>query len=61
MATQTVAEADLFHQLDNYPWSSDGDFQSGLRSILGSDQSQEQAEYLTLQAKCFYYSRYSRV
>ena len=60
MAAQTTAEADIFHQLDNYPWWSDEEFQDGLHAILGSDPSQEQAEYLTLQAKCFYYSRYSR-
>ena len=60
MATQTAAEADIFHQLDIYPWWSDEEFKSGLRAILGSNPSQEQAEYLTLRAKCFYYSRYSR-
>jgi len=50
----------VFEQLDSYPWHSDPEFQSGLQAILGSDPSPDQAEHLTLRARCFYFSRYSR-
>ena len=58
MTQQVIPTSDIFHQLDQYPWESDQEFQTGLHAILGSSASQEQAEYLTLRAKCFYYSRY---
>ena len=58
MATDSSDESSVFRQLDDYPWESDGEFQSGLIAILGSNPSPEQAEYLTLRAKCFYYARY---
>lgn len=48
----------VFQQLETYPWASDPEFQSGLRAILGQDPSQEQAQHLTLRARCFYFSRY---
>lgn len=48
----------LFQQLDTYPWDSDEEFQSGLLAILGPNPSSEQAEPLTLRARCFYYSRH---
>jgi hypothetical protein len=47
----------LFHQLDNYPWNDDQEFQNGLKAILGSTQDQAQLEHLTLRAKCYYYAR----
>lgn len=47
----------LFHQLDSYPWDEDEEFQGGLRAILGSVQDPEQAQHLTLRAKCYYYAR----
>ena len=47
----------LFHQLDNYPWESDQEFQGGLQAILGSVQDPAQVEHLTLRAKCYYYAR----
>lgn len=47
-----------FQQLDGYPWDSDSEFQSGLLAILGSDPAPDQAELLTLRARCFYFSRY---
>jgi hypothetical protein len=47
----------LFHQLDNYPWSSDPEFQGGLSAILGSVQDPQQIAHLTLRAKCYYYAR----
>ncbi|MCJ1399157.1 hypothetical protein MMC11_002359 [Xylographa trunciseda] len=50
-------DAEIFHQLDVYPWSSDEEFQSGLRAILGPNPKAEQAEQLTLRARCFYYAR----
>lgn len=47
-----------FQQLEDYPWGSDEEFQSGLQAILGSNPSPDQAEHLTLRARCFYFSRY---
>lgn len=58
METHSTSETNVFEQLDTYPWKSDAEFQTGLRAILGSNPSQEQAGYLTLRAQCFYYSRY---
>ena len=66
MATQhpssasTSHEPDLlqFQQLEDYAWDSDTEFQSGLQAILGPDPSAEQAEHLTLRARCFYFARY---
>ena len=48
----------LFQQLEDYPWHSDPEFQSGLQAILGPNPSAEQAERLTLRARCFYFARY---
>lgn len=48
----------VFQQLENYAWDSDPEFQSGLQAILGSSPSLEQAEHLTLRARCFYFARY---
>ena len=48
---------DLFQKLERYPWDSDEEFQSGLSAILGQNPTLEQAQYLTLKARCFYYSR----
>ena len=47
----------LYHQLDEYPWDEDREFQGGLRAILGSVQDPAQVEHLTLRAKCYYYAR----
>lgn len=49
--------ADLFAQVDRYGWSSDADYQAGLRALLGSNAPWEQAVDLTIRARCFYYSR----
>lgn len=49
----------LYHQLDEYPWDQDEEFQGGLRAILGSVQDPAQVEHLTLRAKCYYYARKS--
>lgn len=60
MAATTDSSLDssyLFHQLDNYPWSDDQEFQNGLKAILGSTEDQAQLEHLTLRAKCYYYAR----
>ncbi len=62
MATQdsaTSAESDtqIFEQLEAYPWNKDAEFQGGLTAILGPNPSPEQAEELTLRARCFYYAR----
>ncbi|MCJ1259604.1 hypothetical protein MMC24_007443 [Lignoscripta atroalba] len=50
-------DSQLFQQLDTYPWDTDEEFQTGLRAILGPNPSPEQAEQLTIRARCFYYSR----
>ena len=47
----------LYHQLDEYPWDEDQEFQGGLRAILGSVEDEAQVEHLTLRAKCYYYAR----
>lgn len=49
----------LYHQLDEYPWDQDEEFQGGLRAILGSVQDPAQVDHLTLRAKCYYYARKS--
>ena len=56
----TSEEQDViaFQQLEDYDWESDLEFQSGLQAILGSNPSPEQAEHLTLRARCFYLARY---
>jgi len=48
----------IFQQLEDYAWASDTEFQSGLQAILGTNPAPEQAEQLTLRARCFYLSRY---
>lgn len=58
-ATDSLDSAYLFHQLDEYPWDDDQEFQGGLKAILGSVQDQAQLEHLTLRAKCYYYARKS--
>jgi hypothetical protein len=47
----------LYHQLDEYPWDGDREFQGGLQAILGSVQDPAQIEHLTLRAKCYYFAR----
>ncbi|KAK3698402.1 hypothetical protein LTR37_016972 [Vermiconidia calcicola] len=47
----------LYHQLNEYPWDQDQEFQGGLRAILGSVQDPAQVEHLTLRAKCYYFAR----
>ena len=69
MATQrpncalTSHQPDLlqFQQLEDYAWDSDTEFQSGLQAILGPDPSAEQAEHLTLRARCFYFAQYDNL
>ena len=57
METGDSNEGTFFQQLEDYPWGSDAEFQSGLAAILGPEPSPEQAERLNLRAKCFYYAR----
>lgn len=59
-AAEQASNESLFERLEAYPWDSDAEFQSGLRAILGPDPSPEQAEQLTLRARCFYYTRQAR-
>lgn len=47
----------LYHQLDEYAWDEDQEFQGGLRAILGSVQDPAQVDHLTLRAKCYYFAR----
>ncbi|KAL2041723.1 hypothetical protein N7G274_005507 [Stereocaulon virgatum] len=60
LASQETKET-VFQQLESYPWASDPEFQSGLRAILGQDPSPEQAQHLTLRARCFYFSRKNNI
>ncbi|KAI5368196.1 hypothetical protein Slin15195_G033300 [Septoria linicola] len=60
MATMEVSSSDntaLYHQLDDYNWAADQEFQGGLAAILGSVQDPHQVEHLTLRAKCYYFAR----
>lgn len=50
-----------FQQLEDYAWDSDPEFQGGLQAILGSNSSTEQAEHLTLRARCFYFARKNNI
>lgn len=60
MSTETGLDSTfLYNQLDAYPWSTDEEFQGGLRAILGSVQDRAQIEHLTLRAKCYYFARKS--
>ena len=52
-----LAEAEVFKRLEEYPWTSDLEFQNGLQAILGPDPNPKQAEHLTLRAQCFFFSR----
>ncbi|KAK0615526.1 Uncharacterized protein DIS24_g11733 [Lasiodiplodia hormozganensis] len=56
-APESSASDSIYAQVDNYPWDTDAEFQSGLGAILGSTASSEQAVELSLRARCFYYSR----
>ena len=59
--TSQPQDVAAFQQLELYPWDSDPAFQSGLQAILGSNPSKEQAEHLTLRARCFYFARYANL
>lgn len=58
-ASSSPSSNSIYAQVDNYPWDTDVEFQSGLGAILGSTASPEQAVELALRARCFYYSRYA--
>ena len=47
----------IFKELESYSWDSDTEFQSGLQAILGPNPTPDQAQQLTLRARCFYFSR----
>lgn len=47
----------IFQQLDDYNWTLDEEYQTGLCAILGGNAPPEQAESLMLRARCFYFSR----
>jgi len=48
---------ELYEHLDAYDWDNDAEFQGGLRAILGSSNSPEQIEHLTIRARCYFYAR----
>jgi len=56
MLAETTNTA-LYEQLEAYHWSTDPEFQGGLRAILGPVQDPAQIAHLTLRAKCYYYAR----
>ena len=55
--SNSMLQEELFEKLDDYPWYSDEEFQSGLRAILGPNPNPAQEKPLTLRARCFYYAR----
>ncbi|PWY74636.1 hypothetical protein BO83DRAFT_336132 [Aspergillus eucalypticola CBS 122712] len=63
MAQLQPSEIELFERLSSYPFSTDREFAVGLSIILGHPESPASEEEinrnddLTLQAKCFYFSR----
>lgn len=52
------SQQQLFEQVEQYDWDNDTEFQDGLRAILESSPSSEQAPELTLRARCFFFTRY---
>lgn len=55
----TQDAAAVYEQIEQYPWDTDSEFQSGLAAILGPDPSPEQEAKLSTRARCFYFSRYN--
>ena len=55
--TSPASDGQIFERMENYPWNEDAEFQGGLTAILGPSPSPEQAQELTLRARCFYYAR----
>ncbi|KAI9877752.1 MAG: hypothetical protein M1830_002917 [Pleopsidium flavum] len=55
--TSPQSTTQIFEHLEAYSWSEDAEFQGGLTAILGPNPSPEQADELTLRARCFYYAR----
>lgn len=55
--TPTASSDQIFERMENYSWNEDAEFQGGLTAILGPSPSPEQAQELTLRARCFYYAR----
>lgn len=59
-----TSQASLFERFRAYPFSTDPEFANGLSIILGhpgtpaSEAEVNRDDDLTLQAKCFYFSRY---
>ncbi|KAL8969268.1 MAG: hypothetical protein Q9183_002077 [Haloplaca sp. 2 TL-2023] len=51
-----ISDESIYHRLESYPFDSDLEFQSGLSSILSSNQTQDPS-LLVLRARCFYFSR----
>ncbi|KAI5800223.1 hypothetical protein DFH27DRAFT_73355 [Peziza echinospora] len=51
------ASAAAFEAVLSYNWDADEEFQAGIQPILASLESPDRAAELTLQAKCYFYSR----
>ena len=52
-----ASDSNVYLHVENYHWDADEEFQAGLTAILGPTPQAEQRESLTLQARCFFYSR----
>ncbi|CAK40475.1 hypothetical protein CBS63078_10980 [Aspergillus niger] len=63
MSELQSSDIELFERLSSYPFGSDREFAVGLSIILGhpespaSEEEINRSDDLTLQAKCFYFSR----
>lgn len=59
------SQTDLFEKFKSYPFTTDQEFANGLSIILrhpetpASEDEINREDDLVLQAKCFYFSRYS--
>ena len=56
-ASPDDSDIKIFGMLEDYPWNSDMEFRNGLQAILDLNPNPDQAEYLILRARCFYFSR----
>ena len=52
-----VRDEETFCNIERYPWDSDTEFLQGLTKILSSRSDKESALDLTLEARCYYFSR----
>ena len=57
MGDTPTPNVDLFREINEYEWSSDAEFQSGLQAILDPSASADEIRRVALEAQCFYFSR----